>query len=276
MSGRKVSPPSQPTRREQLRAEREAQLRRSDRRMRIIWLVAAVVVVAIIATVATVVVRNRSAGHRLTDQQLAAQVSPPNLNAAGSAIVENPRTTADVPTITVYLDFQCPACKSFNETYGPVLNQLAGASEIKLEFSILTVIGKRLGNEDASERAGRAAMCADVVGVYPTYHDALFAGQPEQEGAGFTDEQLRVTFANQAGLQNPELAKFQQCYDQRATANALASQQEKALPSFDGSTPQVSINGKNPMVNADGKQVAWWQVLDPSSAAWEQAIAQYK
>ncbi|MGJ6981525.1 DsbA family protein [Aestuariimicrobium soli] len=266
---------SQPrTRRDQLRLQQQQDARRQRTRMRVIYAVAAVVLLAIIATVTIVVVQQRRSGG-LTPDQRAAQISPPNLNAAGTGIVQNPRTTGDVPTVTVYLDFQCPYCKAFNETYAPVLNQLAGAGEIKLEVTVLTVIGQALGNEDASERAGRAAFCADVVGVFPTYQDAVFAGQPEREGEGFTDEQLRVTFANQAGLQDADLARFQQCYDQKATAVALASEQTKAMPGFDHSTPQVSINGTNPMIERDGKQVPWWTGLEATTDAWQKAIAEH-
>lgn len=259
--------------RERLRQERELEARRQRTRMRVLYVVAGVVLAAIITTVAVVIVRQRS-GDELTPEQLAAQISPPNLNAAGTAIVQNPKTNG-VPTVTVYLDFQCPACRAFTDTYGSVLNQLAGAGEIRLEFAVLTVIGESIGNEDASERAGRASFCADVAGVFPTYHDAVFAGQPEREGDGFTDEQLRVTFANQAGLQGSELASFQRCYDLLATKNAFDSAQQKALPSFDHSTPQVSVNGQNPMVERNGEQVPWWTGLEATPQAWQQAIADH-
>ena len=116
----------------------------------------------------------------------------------------------------------------------------------------------------------------DIAGVLPTYHDAVFNGQPAKEGDGFTDEQLRVTFANEAGLQGADLTKFQQCYDSSATSRALRVEQEKAMPTFGGTTPQVTVNGKNPTVTGtDGKQQPWWQGVEPSVQAWEAAIKQY-
>ena len=258
--------------REQLRLQREAQARRQRTGMRVIYAIAGVVVLAIIATVAIVVVQQSRKNDLAPDPQVK-QISAPNLNAAGTAIVQNPQVAGEVPTLTIYLDFQCPHCAAFNATHGDVLNQLAGAGEIRLEYSVTTVIGKAIGNEDASVKAGRAAFCADVAGVFPTYHDALLAGQPEREGDGFTDEQLRVTFANQAGLQDADLTRFQQCYDTRATATALDAEMAAAKPGFGGTTPQVSINGANPTVEKDGQQVPWWADVQPTLGSWQSAIA---
>lgn len=253
------------SRREALRAQQAIDAARQQKRQRLFYGVAALVLVAIIATVAGVVLTERAEDR---EQYSRAQIKPPNLNADGSGLVVNPRTTGDVPTVTVWFDFQCPECARMSETYGGVLNQLAGASQIKLEYKVMTFLDEsRRG--DSSFRAARAAFCADVQGALPTYHDAVF---DHQSSDGFTDEQLRVEFAQQAGLQGAELTAFQKCYDTSATAEVVRTAEGKARTGFDGSTPQISVNGRNPMVEADGRKVPWWQVLPDDVNTWQKAI----
>ena len=88
-----------------------------------------------------------------------------------------------------------------------------------------------------------AAACADNVGAYSAYHNAIFAGQPTTEGAGSTTEQLRVTVAATAGITGDKLATFQKCYDNRATGTFVQGTNEAAAKAGVNSTPTIMVNG---------------------------------
>ncbi|MGJ6981526.1 DsbA family protein [Aestuariimicrobium soli] len=259
------------TRREQLRAQQQADAKRAQVRMRIIYSVAAVVVLAIIATVGVVIFQDRQRKQEIAAREAASQVSPPNLNADGSGIVLNPQVTGDVPTLSVYLDFQCPACKSANDYYGETVNKLAASGKVKVEYRVLTFLDTNLRN-DSSEKAARASFCADIAGAFGPFHDAVYADQPA-EGTGFTDEQLRVTYPTTAGITGDKLTAYQKCYDDKSTSKAVREAEAKARTTWLGSTPQYSINGKNPKVkNEKGEDTDWWRVLEPTEDAWLKAI----
>lgn len=239
--------------------------------MRIIYGVAAVVLLAIVGTVGVVIVKDRQRKAEIAAREAASQVSPPNLNADGSGIRVNPEVTGDVPTLSIYLDFQCPACKSANDYFGDTVNKLAESGKVKVEYRVLTFLDTNLRN-DSSERSARASFCADIAGAFPAFHDAVYENQPA-EGDGFTEEQLRVTYPTAAGITGEKLTAYQKCYDDKSTSKAVREAEAKARETWLGSTPQYSINGKNPQVkNEKGEDTDWWRVLEPTEESWMKAI----
>ncbi|WP_022910929.1 DsbA family protein [Aestuariimicrobium kwangyangense] len=263
------------TRREQLRAQQLADAKRARTRMRILYAVAGFMLIAIVATVGVVIYNDRQNKRDIAAREAASQVKPPHLNADGSGIVVNPQVTGDVPTLSVYLDFQCPACKSANDYFGATVNKLAADGKLKLEYRVLTFLDTNLRN-DSSERAARASFCADIAGSFGAFHDAVYANQPA-EGTGFTDEQLRVTYPTAAGITGAKLTAYQKCYDDKATAQAVRDEESKARTTWQGSTPQYSVNGKSPKVkNEKGEDTDWWRVLEPTEQSWVEAIDKIK
>jgi protein-disulfide isomerase len=78
---------------------------------------------------------------------------------------------------------------AFEEVFGATLASMAQAGDVKLVFHTLSFVDLDLKN-DSSSRSANAAACAADAGRFPGYHSAVFAGQPEKEGAGYTDAQL--------------------------------------------------------------------------------------
>ncbi|WP_235997033.1 DsbA family protein [Aestuariimicrobium ganziense] len=264
------------TRREQLRAQQLAEAKKRQRTMRIFTVLGAVVALAVIAIVAVVVVNDRNAKKEQAAQEAASQITPPSALADGTGYawkVGNP--AADAPTITIYEDFQCPACKSTEEYFGPTLAKLAEDGKIKVEYRILTFMDTNLRN-DSSERSARAAACADVSGKFKEYHDVVYKNQPQGEGSGYTDQQLRVDFPAAAGITGDDLTKFQSCYDSKSTSQWVREAFQKGSAGWEGSTPQININGKNPQVkNSQDQDTDWWRVLEPTEESWLKAIADH-
>lgn len=241
-SGR-TSPAAATNRREQLRAQQEAEAQRARAR-RIITAVAVVVAVIIVAVVVVVLVQ--SAQRKREQQGLQpsqGQIVPPNANADKSGLVfNNSSRNTGTPQVEVYLDYQCPACGQASKSVDPLLEQLADAGELQLSYHMLFGLDRGFpGNH--SFRAALAGTCADVQGLFPTYSKTVFANQPPREGDGWTDEQLRATFAQQAGLSGEALSAFQACFDTRATSDFVNGMQE-AKPAYVGYTPFFAVNGK--------------------------------
>jgi protein-disulfide isomerase len=132
-------------------------------------------------------------------------------------------------TVDEYVDYQCPICGFVNGLYGAPLAELAQRGDIILRVHLRTFLDSGLHN-DSSNRAATAAVCADTVDAFLPYHEAVFADQP-QEGVGYTDQQLRVDFPAKAGITGSDLAKFQQCYDQRQASSYVAAMESaNAIP----------------------------------------------
>ena len=227
------------SRREALRRQQEAQAR-AKRLQRIILVAAVVLGLVVIGVVGTIVVSQLNKGGTAAGTNSSV---PVNATSDASGIVVNPGTFKDgVPKVEVFLDYQCPVCKQFETQFGTTLDDMATKGEIQLIYRTMTFLDNNLRN-DSSLKAGIAAACADNAGAYSAYHNAIFAGQPTNEGTGYTTQQLRVDFAGTAGITGDKLTGFQQCYDSRTTQSFVEGTNEKAAADGVNSTPTIMVNG---------------------------------
>ncbi|MCL2316701.1 MAG: DsbA family protein [Actinomycetia bacterium] len=244
-------------RRAAMRAAQEAEARRA-RTKRLVTVIAGGVALVLIV-VAVVVLVNRH-NERVRQAEItgtpgtASGTTPPSATADGSAILGNP-SVKDAPlTLNLYLDYQCPICRDLEMAIGTSLETLAGRGDIAMRYNILTFQDDNWGNT-ASTRAAIASTCADTVGSFQAYHDTIFANQPAKEGTGYTDDQLRNTFATKAGLTGDALTRFQACYDARQTS-AFVTQMDK-LNWAELGAKFVDAQGRigTPTLAANGTQV---------------------
>ena len=144
--------------------------------------------------------------------------------------------------VEVHTDYQCPWCERMEDIYGEALYALSESGDIDLRVHLRTLVGDQIIKNDSSQRAAVAALCAQEVGSFWSYHSAIFANQP-QEGVGYTDAQLRDQFASQAGITGEALSRFQTCYDtKQTTAEVTAAEQEGSAAGVNG-TPTIFVNG---------------------------------
>ncbi len=226
------------SRREQLRAQREAELRAAQRTKRLgigLGIIAAVVVVSLVTW----------GVYSVTDSIGTTNAVPPHANGDKSGIIANPgKATPGAPLFVIYQDYQCPACKQYHTIFGAKLRDAANAGKIQLEYRTMTFLDSNLHN-DASTRAAVAAACADNAGVYQGYYDALYDNQPATEGQGFSAELLRTTIPTQLGLTGDKLAGFQKCYDTQATVTFVKGTNDAAGRAGITGTPVYQYNGKD-------------------------------
>ena len=203
--------------------------------------VATVVVVLVIAAVVTAVVLG-SQGKKEASTA-GGSLLPKGAAAMGSGIVVNPGAPPNVPTLDLYEDFQCPVCGDFERIFGVQLADMVNSNQLKLVAHTLSFLDDNLRN-DSSNRAANAAACAADAGKFLQYHAATFQGQPEKEGTGYTDTQLRQ-FAAAAGITGPTLTTWETCYSGKAHNQWVESVQTQSEKDGVNATPTLKLNGKD-------------------------------
>lgn len=225
-------PPTKREIREQKVAAAKAAAAKADRRRRQLMAGAVAGVVIIIAVIVGVVVQS---GRNSTGT-----VVPPAGAIDGIAL---PVGDANAPaTLTVYEDFRCPACESFEQTFGSTVNDLIAAGSVKVEYHIASFLDGNLGG-GGSKRAANAAGCAADQGKFKAYHDILYANQPPESQDGFTNARL-IELAKQVdGL---DQAAFATCVNDNVHSGWVKASQNQFDTAFNGqvSTPTIQLNGK--------------------------------
>lgn len=198
----------------------------------------------IAAVIATVLVLGAAVAFFMTDPFAEKDAAAPKgANAGGAGIDPYPgKAKPGVPTVDIYEDFQCPACKQFETANGQSIDTMARAGKIKVVYHVLSFLDNNLGN-DSSKKAANAAFCAADQGKFPEYHKTVFANQPENEGTGYTPEQLNQ-FAEKSGITGGKLNTFKTCVQKGTHDDYVEDTQKKANDDKVTGTPTVKVNGK--------------------------------
>jgi len=119
------------------------------------------------------------------------------------------------PVLEIWEDFQCPACGAVEAANGAGIAALADEGAVQLIWRPATFLDRANEGGDpavarSSTRATAAWGCAIDAGRTKEFHDAVYASQPQEEGAGWTDEQF-VGLAEQVGITGPDLDTFRTC-----------------------------------------------------------------
>jgi protein-disulfide isomerase len=198
-------------------------------------IVIAVVVVAVLVGGVVLYLRNANE---------AATVTPAYGATASGAIVTAGKGK---PTIDVYEDFLCPNCEIFEKTYGNEIVSALNDGKLTVRFHSIAILDSRSTPAGYSTRAANAALCAVPAGIYPGYHQKLFASQPAEGSAGLSDDQL-VEFGTQLSAKGD----FAGCVKGAKNAAAVTTETQKTV-----ADPALQTNGVfgTPTVIANGTQV---------------------
>lgn len=169
----------------------------------------------------------------------------PNLTPVGEFEQIQPRqrpfvdgTAMGVPgapvVMEIFEDFQCPACRRFNEQSEALLEQewIADGS-VRLVFRQYPFIGRE------SELAAHASLCAADQDRFWDYHDMLFANQIGENVGSYTQRRL-VAFAEALGL---ETGSFETCLENEVHQAEIDSDRALGLEYEVSGTPAIIING---------------------------------
>ncbi|MCX2922604.1 DsbA family protein [Streptomyces sp. NEAU-W12] len=226
------------TARERLAVEREKQ-KTADRRRRTLIVGASVVCVLALAAVIGVVAAN--AGKDEGGEEAGPVVAPSGaLGKDGLAIPVGEESAKS--TLTVWEDFRCPACKSFELAYRPTLHELTESGQLKIEYHLVTLIDGNMGGT-GSRNSANAAACAQDAGKFAEYHDVLFDNQPPEPDDAFADNAKLIELAGKVeGLDTPA---FRSCVEDGTHDSWVAKSNEAFQKGGFSGTPTVLLGDKN-------------------------------
>lgn len=167
--------------------------------------------------------------------------TPKGATSLGSAVLVHD-APAGAAAVTLFVDPQCPICAKFESIFGKEISDLAAKGTISVSYHVMSFLDRNLKN-DSSARGANAMFCAADAGKMGEYVQALMAGQPAQEGDGFTDAALSQ-FATTAGISGDALATFSSCLTGRTYAAQVAASEASAEAAGVRGTPTVMVDGK--------------------------------
>ncbi|MEU1039527.1 DsbA family protein [Streptomyces sp. NPDC005551] len=226
------------TARERLAVEREKQ-KAGEKRRRALIVGASVVCVLGLAAVVGVVAAN--AGKDDKSDAAGPVVSPSGARGKDGLAIPVGKEAAG-STLTVYEDFRCPACKSFETAYRPTIHELVEAGQLKVDYHLATLIDGNMGGS-GSRRAANAAACAQDAGKFTAYHDVLYDNQPQETDDAFAKPDKLLELAGKVeGLDTPA---FRKCVDDGTHDTWVLKSNQAFQAGHFGGTPTVLFGGRN-------------------------------
>lgn len=213
--------------------------------------VAAIVVIVFVAlTVAVYIVLSRFSGPptpRATSYPV----------AVDGVVVVAGQPTAPV-TLDVYEDYLCPYCERLETRSGGDIRTALNEGKVKVNYHALNLLETRSTPPGYSSLAADAALCAVPAGIWPAFHERLFAEQPTEGSAGLTAAQL-----TQIGTDLGAGQSFGACVEANANAPAITAATEAAV-----ADRGLQTDGQfgTPTVARDGRKI------DLSSSDWLQSV----
>jgi len=259
-------------RRDRAAAAREQANAGERKRERMVRIIGAITVVAVVFGIigVAVIARNSSDTSAVAvpsadpNAPLPAGVLPADDERAFG--VPYPGTASpDAPVLEIWEDFQCPACGAVEMANGAGIESLADAGKIQLVWRPSTFLDRNLGN-NASARATAAFGCAIDAGKGKEFHATIFANQPEQEGTGWTDEEL-IGFGGEVGIAGADLETFTQCVTDGTYLGWAANSTEVFYTSNIPGTPLAKVNGVEIPTEILVDQASLEQLIDEAAAA---------
>jgi protein-disulfide isomerase len=154
-------------------------------------------------------------------------------------------------TLDVYEDFLCPACGQFEKTWAPKIDAQVGAGTLKVRYHLVNLLDAQSKPAGYSTQSANAALALaeSKPEKFPDFHASLFAKQPREGAAGYTEDQL-VGLGRRLGAGDDyEKSVRGKVFDQAVQANYDKARVDPALQrTQDGQTyfgtPTVASDGK--------------------------------
>ncbi|MEX1078030.1 MAG: thioredoxin domain-containing protein [Homoserinimonas sp.] len=246
-------------------ARQKARELRIEQRKKDVWhrrllrggiILAALLVVAIVAltiwtqipTARTGPVNMQSDGVKI-GEAFAAETTP-GLQPDQEPVPSEVTPGSDVIDIRVYLDYQCPGCRVFEETNHDQLSSWLESGAATVEFHPIALFDRHSLGTKFSTRAANAAAC--VANYSPDaffdFNSLMFANQPEVGTEGLTDEQILVLVKRADVISAGLIERCTEDQDFKAwvnaaTARAVGGPIPNSTVERVASTPTIIVNG---------------------------------
>lgn len=156
------------------------------------------------------------------------------------------------PKIDMYEDFMCPACGSFEHTYGEQIREAVNNGELQIVNHYLNFLNPQSGSGEYSTRAIAAIQCVatkDSLDTYLQVREAFFTGQPHEGGGDLTAKDLGK-LAKDAGASDESVACIEGVEGEggqnmdKANSTGENSQKHMTDSGLQPSTPSVAQDGE--------------------------------
>ena len=174
--------------------------------------------------------------------------------------------------LTVYEDFRCSACDSYEKSYESAYKALVKAGTVELLIHPVDLIDNVDGGS-GSLNAGNAAACAQNAGKFEDYHDVLYANQPAESDDEFASASTLISYAKQvSGL---DTSSFEACVNS-GKYDSWIKQNYRDLEQIDGNstaTPTLLANGTKLTLSSPAAFTTQLQQMAAKIAAAAKAAA---
>lgn len=172
----------------------------------------------------------------------------PALEAGEEPVASTPADGGPI-AIQIYLDYQCPFCKQFEDTNAEQIANLVEQGVATVEYKPVAILDRASAGSRYSTRSANAAAC--VANYEPdsfyNVNAALLDQQPEEQTEGLTDEEL-IALIEDAGASDERIAE---CITDERFENWVAAATERATTNpdlqdenGDFGTPRALVNGE--------------------------------
>ncbi len=160
------------------------------------------------------------------------------IRVESSNVIKKEGSSDPKVVVSLYEDFLCPHCGTFEQQFGPTVSELIGSGAVAADYYTVAILDRQ--GDGYSSRAANAAYCVadESIDAFRRFHAALFAQQP-QEGAGaYPDNARLIEIARQAGATGgvPDCINKGR-YTEMSLGLAAATRIQ--------STPTIRINGQD-------------------------------
>lgn len=223
--------------RERLQEERQREKARDKRRRTLVVSAAVVGVLGLAAVVGLIAANTGKSGA----DKAGPVVAPSGATGKDALAIQTGKGEAK-STLTVWEDFRCPACKSFEDQYRDTVHDLEAKGLLKVDYHIVTLIDGNMSGS-GSLKSANAAACAQDAGKFSAYHDVLFQNQPEEVDDAFGKNARLLELAGKVeGLDTPA---FRACVEEGTHNSWVAKSHEAFREGKFRGTPTVLLDGKD-------------------------------
>lgn len=159
-------------------------------------------------------------------------------------------------TVRIYVDPQCPICKTFEDTNAKTLTEYADAGIIAVEYHPISFLDKASTNQYSSRATNALACVADQAPEsFFSFLTSLYDNQKPENGPGLSNGTIYSIATNSGAEATDEL---ETCIYSKQFMPWVIDATEKALsgtplPGTDGTvvqgTPAIFINGEYANIN---------------------------
>ena len=162
-----------------------------------------------------------------------------SIRVESSSLIKKEGTEEPKAVLSLYEDFLCPACGTFEQQFGPTISTLIDSGAIAADYHMVAILD-RPQNQNYSSRSGGAAYCVadESVDAFRRFHAALYAQQPGETGTTYPDNARLVEVARQAGAGGT----VPECIEKGTYVDMVSG-----LAAVTGikSTPTIRVNGED-------------------------------